>query len=549
MLPELRYADRIQDGIQVVFPGLNHSYAAGDGDIYEMKNLTSDYFPLMATRQKRRKTGKLTAPGGIFSHGKLAWTDGTKFYYDGAEKGTVTAGAKTFAGIGAFVVIFPDKKYYNTLTEDFGSLESGWSGSSLTFKNGALYGESAEANCIEAAGVSWDSYFSAGDAVAISGCTIHTENNKTPVIREIDGNKMYFYEHVFTLDGDAGDQPYTETGTLKIERTVPDLLYICENENRLWGSDGRRIYASKLGDIFNWNVFDGLDTDSWCWPADEAGIIGGITACVSFMGYPVFFKEDRIFKVYGNRPDNFQPMGGAAIGVMAGCDKSLAIAGETLYYLSTAGFMAYGGGLPRPIGQAFGLERQKCAVGGSDGLKYYASAQLSDDSWKMYIFTPSLGAWHTEDATRALGFANYGGNTYLLTAAGDIYMTGTIIGSGGTEEADFDWFAEFGDFTEYSKKYSQVGANKKGLSKILIRLEVDANASCEVFLKFDSKGDWIQAGQTLTTDVKRSYYLPIVPRRCDHYRMKISGTGGCRIYSIDREYYSGSELKSQPGSN
>ena len=44
-----------------------------------------------------------------------------------------------------------------------------------------------------------------GDAVTIAGCTKHTENNKTPVIREIDGDKMYFYEYVFTLDGDNGD--------------------------------------------------------------------------------------------------------------------------------------------------------------------------------------------------------------------------------------------------------------------------------------------------------------------------------------------------------
>ena len=48
---------------------------------------------------------------------------------------------------------------------------------------------------------------------------------------------------------------------------------------------------------------------------------------------------------------------------------------------------------------------------------------------------------------------------------------------------------------------------------------------------------------------KRSYYLPIIPRRGDHYRMKIVGKGGCRIYSLVREYYSGSELKSVQGRN
>lgn len=551
-LSGIRYADGIRDGVQTAFGGLNHNYAAGDGELYDMTNLTGDFFPLLATRQKRRKTGTLSDPGGIFSHDKLAWTDGTKFYFNGTEKGAVTQGAKTFVAIGAYLVILPDKKYYDTLTDSFGSMESKWSGASLTFTNGTLYDEAATANCIQGA-VDWRNYFRPGDAVTISGCTTHPENNKTPIIREIlwDANNqvgsMNFYENVFTLDAD--DTPYTESGTLKIERTVPDLIYACENENRLWGSDGQRIYASKLGDIFNWNVFDGLDTDSWCWPADEAGIVGGITACVSFLGYPVFFKQDKIFKVYGNRPDNFQAMGGAATGVMAGSGRSLAIAGETLYYLSTAGFMAYGGGLPRPIGQAFGLERQKNAVAGSDGLKYYVSFQDAANAWHMCVYDPTLNAWYKEDGTQAVGFAQHEGNLYLLSAAGDILVTGTILGTPGTAEADFQWSAEFGDFTERSRKSPETGANKKGVSKIQIRLELDTGASCTVYLRFDSTGNWIQAGETITATQKRSFYLPIVPHRADHYRMKITGSGGCRIYSIGREFYSGSELKSLQGRN
>ncbi len=98
--------------------------------------------------------------------------------------------------------------------------------------------------------------------MTIEGCTKHPENNKTPIIREIDGDKLYFYEYIFTLDGEDGVTPYTETGTLSVRRTVPDLLYVCENENRLWGCDKTTIYASKLGDIFNWNVYDGLDTQT-----------------------------------------------------------------------------------------------------------------------------------------------------------------------------------------------------------------------------------------------------------------------------------------------
>lgn len=232
-LPETPYADGIGKRGQLQFYGLDHNLGAADGGLWDMRNLTSDYYPLLATRPKRKKTRKLTSGGGLFAWDALAWVDGTGFYYGGEKKGTVTAGEKRFAAIGAYIIILPDKKYYNTISGEFGSLESAWSGWSLTFTNGKLFGEAAEANTIRCANVRWANYFKPGDAVTISGCTKHTENNKTPVIREIDGDKLYFYENVFKLDGSEGTTEYTESGNLTVRRTVPDLNYLCENENRL----------------------------------------------------------------------------------------------------------------------------------------------------------------------------------------------------------------------------------------------------------------------------------------------------------------------------
>lgn len=296
-LPQISYADGIKTAKQDEFAGLNHNLGAKDGELWDMRNLCSDYHPLLATRQRRMLYKTLQAPGGLFCWDKLCWVDGTTFYYDGAAKGTVTAGQKTFTALGVYIVIFPDKAYYNTAADEFGNLEATWTGASLTFTNGKLYEEDAEANCIQAAGVNWADYFKAGDAVTIAGCTKHPENNKTPVIREIDGDKLYFYEYIFTLDGEDGVTPYTETGELSVSRTVPDLLFVCENENRLWGCDKTTIYASKLGDIFNWNVYDGLATDSY---SVDTGSAGSFTACISYLGYPIFFKEDHIYKVYGS---------------------------------------------------------------------------------------------------------------------------------------------------------------------------------------------------------------------------------------------------------
>ncbi len=532
-LPRMKYSSGIRKGGQTAFGGMNHSVGAGDGELWQMRNLTSDHYPVLATRAKRLKYRELGTPGGLFSWEGLAWVDGTSFYFDGQVRGQVTQGEKTFASMGAFIVILPDKCYYNVDTGEFGSLESKWSGTGLTFADGLLYGEAAEANTIQYAGVNWSSYFRAGDAVTIAGCTAHPENNLTIIIRAMDGDKLYFYEHSFTKGN--------ESGSLSIQRTVPDMKYLCENENRLWGCTDNTIYASKLGDIFNWNVYDGLDTDAFAVDTGSAGIF---TGCISYLGYPTFFKEDHIYKMYGSVPSNFEVMGSATLGLAAGCEKSLAIAGETLFYMSRSGMMAYTGGIPQSVGAAFGVSRFKNAVAGSDGLKYYVSMEAIGSGWGLYVYDTQRGLWHQEDESRAAAFVRWAGNLYMLNDQGEIWIVGNPQDppEDVTGEAGFAWEAEFADFTDGSP-------NKKGISKIQIRLELEDGAWVQAWMQADSGGDWLNVGEAIADGEKRSYYLPIIPRRADHYRLKLTGEGGCRVYSLVREYYSGSELRSREGRN
>lgn len=542
-LPVMRYAGRIGKRKQIAFGGLNHNIGAGDGELWHMKNLTSDFFPLIASRARRWLYRRLNNPGGLFSWDGLCWVEGAKFYFRGEEKGQLTEGKKFFASVGAYIVIFPDKCYYNVDTGEFGSMEAKWSGTYLVFRDGKLYGEDAAANSIQCAGVDWNDYFRQGDAVTISGCVTHPENNKTIVIREIDGDKLYFYENSFTLPAESEKEGYgyAENTAMKVERTVPDLKYICENENRLWGCTDTTIYASKLGDIFNWNVYEGLDTDGF---AVDTGSAGVFTGAVSYLGYPTFFKEDHIYKVYGSTPSNFEVMGSATLGLAQGCSDSLAIAGEVLFYMSRNGVMAYTGGIPQPLGSAFGQQRFQNAVAGSDGLKYYISMEDDNGQWGLFVYDTQTGLWHQEDEIHVTHFARWEGNLYMLNAEGEIWIGGNVryLPEGAVEELSVAWCAEFTDFTEEDP-------NKKGISKIQIRLELEYGASAEVWLMYDSDGVWHRAGNAMGENTKRSYYLPVIPRRADHYRLKITGTGGCKIHSIVRETYSGSELRSRSGRN
>lgn len=523
MLPSMAYGSGIRKAAQTEFKGYNHNLYAQDGELWDMTNLTSDFAPLLSPRAPRYQTETLTTPNGLYANDGLYWVDGTGFYADGEQKGTVTDGKKLFSGLGAYVVIMPDKAYYNKLTGEFGSLESSWSGT-VSFQDGTYAGEEAEGNTIYASGADWEEHFQVGDAVSIAGSS---SNDKTIIIREIDGDYLRFYENSFTAESGQN---------VTISRDVPDIDFICQNENRLWGCKGDTIYASKLGDPFNWNVFDGISTDSY---AVDVGSAGDFTACCSYLGYPVFFKEEHIYKVYGDKPSNFQVMGSASLGVEAGSHLSLAIAGEVLFYLSRVGIVAYSGGIPQSVAHAFGTDRYRNGVAGSDGVKYYVSME-KDGAYSLFVYDTRVKQWHREDDTQAVGFA-WDKELYFLDADGPLWLNGNArtVPEDAVPEGPVNSVAEFGDFVEGNP-------NKKGTGKLQVRMELDAGTTVKIEMQFDSDGVWREV-DTLTTTVKRSFYLPIVPRRSDHFQIRFTGTGDWKLWSLVRESYIGSELKSQPG--
>ena len=57
---------------QEKFGGINHTFGAAGGELYDMKNLSARYFPLLAPRARRYTVRKdMGKANGIFSAGKL----------------------------------------------------------------------------------------------------------------------------------------------------------------------------------------------------------------------------------------------------------------------------------------------------------------------------------------------------------------------------------------------------------------------------------------------------------------------------------------------
>ena len=205
-----------------------------------MENMSGDFAPLLTTRRARYTAAALAKPNGLTAYeGKPVWADGTALCIDGESVGSVSDSPKVFATLGRRLLIWPDKKLWDG--ETLSALEASVTASGLVFGDGTYAQEQAKANSITTSGAPFP--FRAGDAVTITGCAVEPANNKTPVVREIsdDGRTLRFYENTFTLP--EGESSVTEPGAVTLARAVPDLDFLCVNENRVWAAGATRSSA------------------------------------------------------------------------------------------------------------------------------------------------------------------------------------------------------------------------------------------------------------------------------------------------------------------
>lgn len=367
--------------------------------------------------------------------------------------------------------------------------------------------------------------FRVGDTVEITGCTTHPENNKSITIRALgtvtEGDATVY---TMTFDPDtltAG----TEAGAITIRRKVPALSILCESQNRLWGAAGGTVYASALGDPCNWETFDGLSTDSYA-----LAVAGGgqFTACCSYGSGVLFFKEDMLYKILGGYPAEYTLYSYHYPGVQLGSAESLININEVLYYKGAAGIWRYAGAAPELVSGAFGLRQYTDAWAGRCGQRYYISMKGKDGGYGVWVYDTLRGFWLQEDERNA-GFAWANGRFYLLDrGAKKVYLTG----QDNSEETRVPWSAELCAMDE-------VVHNRKSYSRLLLRADFEAGSWLKAEISMDG-GPWQTAGQW-SAGHGQTRVIPLLPRRCDRFRIRLSGEGNVMLRSLTRDYTLGSE--------
>lgn len=559
-----------------VFMGYNHNLRIGSGEFYDMTNLSSDNYPILSPRHKRGIYETPIKPQGLVAKDALCYVDGEDFFineYRVPMQLTIDDKPKTLISMGAYVIIMPDKKYINTADlSDYGSIEAEFTTTTtVTYELSKADGARHESVTIQATPPSnpqnmdmwidtsetphqlkqyssttdmWSAIattyikisatgigkpFSVNDGVTISGSDIPDLNASMVIWAKGDD---------FIVVKGILDQVITQNTAITVTRKMPNMDFIIESENRLWGCrygtavNGEivnEIYASKLGDFKNWNCFMGISTDSY---AASVGTDGQFTGAVTHLGYPLFFKEGYLHKVYGNYPANYQIQTTACRGVQKGCERSLAIVNEVLYYKARSGICAYDGSLPQEISSVLGDTAYFNAVAGALGNKYYISMSEADERYHLFVYDTMKGMWHREDNTQASAFCNCRGDLYYIDYADN--QIKTVKGTGLAETNPIKWEAVTGIIGTDSP-------DKKYISRIDVRMSLEVGTRVSFFAEYDSSGEW---EHLFTMDgVKlRTFAVPIRPKRCDHLRLKIIGNGDAKIFSICKTIEQGSDI-------
>ena len=578
-------AGRQQTLTTEAFGGYDHNLELADGEFYDMENLSADAYPLLAPRPRRGTAQAIEGVQGILAKDALCWVQNNTLYINGASMEaympsvSISAGEKQLISMGAYLCIFPDGIYFNTekysdngymgqenvvdaassnveislclvdgtaLTVSYKQAsqpENPTNGQYWLDTSGKLHTlkQWAEATSqwvsvptvylkLSANGIGKG--FQQYDGIRLSGLTGNEQ------VEKLNGSQILYDvgESYIVIVGLVDETTKVTSGTVKTARKVPSMDFITESGNRLWGckygvADGEtvnEIYCCKLGDFKNWNCFAGLSTDSY---AASRGSDGKFTGAADYLGSPLFFKENCVERVYPSANGAHQIVTVQCPGVKDGSGGSLQVVDGKLYYHSQGGVCVFDGSMPVNVSQALGEARYHDAVAGAAEGCYYLSAADGAGAWHLLVLDTRQGLWYREDGVEALGFAPWGGDLYCLTAEGQLLA---MKGAGETHEGPVQWMAETGEL-------GLDAAESRYLVRLSLRLLPEAGSTVRAWLSYDEGGSWQPAGSLEGAGRVQACTLHIRPRRCRQLRLRLTGRGGCRIYSLSAVYEKGSD--------
>ena len=557
-----------------------------DPAAYDPEDIDTYVYNIAAERRNDNVRGILCKAG------KLAYLIKQTLYYDEASynlaaymPGDDGVSEQTLLSFGAYILIFPAGVYLNTVdTTDKGSLGhknelSGTVSYTLCDKQGTAYNPTVSATAPQSPSDGdywlstgtepglymwyatlnmWEAVLTTYVKIAINGIgnglaegdavfmnTKLPDVNNGSILQKVDANYIIV---TAIMNKSTDTESFSAENPLKIERRVPTLDFVFVNNNRVWGCYAGRegntivneIHACKLGDPKNWYCYEGIASDSYTL---SMGSEGEFTGAIAFQGYPTFFKENAVYRIYGSYPAQYQLITYDCRGCQSGSGKSIAIVGEYLLYKSVKDICVFDGSTPTSVSDALGKDMYHDAVAGSSLMKYYISMLDEQNNPHLFVYDMAKRLWHREDGLRIEEFTyNRSGQLYGREGV-RVYGFGLakdlleLTAEDG--EKHVNWYAETGEYyTSSELRYAMPGY----LYPIRISIRAKIPVKNEVTIEISNDdGPWEDAATLRGNGVAQTYSFTVKSIRCDHYRLRLSGQDECYIYSIMREYEAGGE--------
>ena len=154
----------------------------------------------------------------------------------------------------------------------------------------------------------------------------------------------------------------------------------------------------------------------------------------------------------------------------------------------------------------------------------------SAGDYHLFVYDVAKGLWHREDDTQVVQFCAHRGDLFFIDRSDD--QIKSVKGAGLPYDELIRWEAITGVLGTDTP-------GKKYISKIEMRMSLAHGSRVLIFVEYDSCGEW-ELVSTLVGDNLSTFTIPIRPRRSDHLRLKISGYGEAKVFSLFKTIEEGS---------
>ncbi len=584
------------------FKGYNHNLRISDGEFFDMKNMTSDHYPVLSPRGNRGVYASPANPNGLIAKDSLCYVDGRNFVINeySIDMG-LNDEPKQLISMGAYVIIMPDKKYINTLDlTDFGNIEAffpGVEGQTVTASyemckvDGSAYTDVIKApsapeepanmqlwidtsstphvlkqfsetsavwvqiatTYIKISAPNIAAAFSQYDAVKISGLP-----EQLTQLQDYEGQVCPLwavYHDPGNENGEAsGDDPVAEgTRDYIVIVGILDEAATYESELRLERTmpimdfvieSGNRLFGCRYGPAANGEVVNEI----------YASKLG------DFKNWNCFMQISTDSWVVSCGTD----------GQFTGAITHM---GHPLFFKENCVHKVYGSypanfkiqdtacnGVQKGCHKSLAIVnttlfyKARNAVCAYDGaLPTEMSYALGNEAYrdavggahgnKYYIsMKDASGEYHLFVYDTAKGMWHKEDNLQaacFCSCRGEMYAI-----SGGEIITMLGSGTQDTEPVEWMAETGEIGIwspDMKYVSRLTIRMSMDIGAEVRIYAQYDFNDEWEHLCDLRGYNL-RSFSIPIRPRRCDYMKLRFEGEGVCKIYSITKTIEQGSEL-------